>query len=1126
VSDYLLDGAPVPAEVFVARALDPSASCVVEACAGSGKTWLLVGRMLRLLLAGVAPGQILAITFTRKAAQEMRERLHADLADLAGAGDAKIERMLRERGLRSALSPELLATARGLYERVATAPAPLTIETFHGWFWRLVQCAPLHSGIGYAPGLLERTAALLDEAWADLCAALLQSEGGGPGRALMDSYEILTAMIGDDAAERLLRNFVRRRADWWIFAEQAPDALGRALAPMRERLAALAGRHDRHPGHALLDDALEQDLRAALHALREARPSLKSLDGYAQTLQECLEAPPDPAAADRDARLDARIAALAGIFLVQEGAPRQALEPAKMEPKLAHAQAARAAYGGAHGRIVERLQRVREALLEWNALRLTEHGLRCGLELVERFQARKRRAVAVDFVDLEWHAHRLLLDPDIAAHMQTWLDARYRHLLLDEFQDTSPIQWQILQSWLASYESDARRPQVFLVGDPKQSIYRFRGADPRVFEVARERLVRDFGAASLRTNVTRRNAPQLVAQFNRIFTGANPLYQPQSTLAHPGAAGARLILLPRVPAAPALGPARQAGDTRDALREGRAQRMRDERYREGRELARCLVETMAGLRIAQGDTTRAPRWSDVAVLVRRRTYLADLERALRDARIPHWSARRGSLLQQREIEDLRALLEFLCHREDDLQLARALRSSVFDCSEEDLQALARAPGATWWDRLQELCRVPAPGASPALRRAAGLLASWLPQVGVLPVHDLLDTVIFSGQVRERYAAAAPHSACAQALANIDALLELALSLDSGRFPTPVRFLAELRELEDAEDSDADEGLSAGEDAVRLLTIHAAKGLEAPIVVLPDTHAADPQEDRNDVLLGWLPEQPAPQHFSLVGRLSELGRSRDRWLQIDRAQRAQEDWNLLYVAMTRARQVLIVSGVEGRRASADSWYERIAAGAQGAGAPAPCAGPMPVAAAMAPPAGERRYRDFRPDPWPAGAALADRSTAAMRQGSAWHAVLQSLDAQAGPAWTAQALARRFGIDARQAREALEAAQRVRQAPHLRRFFAAAGVPARFDSEVELIDADGAALRIDRLVEFEDECWVLDYKWQLPPGELDGYRAQVRGYARALARAGVRKTIRLLLVDSGAATLEVPFPEQQA
>jgi ATP-dependent helicase/nuclease subunit A len=1144
MSGYLIDGAPAAHEAFVARALDPARSCVVEACAGSGKTWLLVGRMLRLLLDGVAPGQILAITFTRRAAQEMRGRLVEDLAALARASDAKIGQMLRERGIAADAAGGLVATARGLYERVATAERSVNIDTFHGWFWRLVQSAPLHAGVGYAPALLERTGPLMDGAWTDFCrdlAAGPETAGGGLQQGLQQGlqrglqrglqqglqrgYEHLTQLLGDDGTEKLLRNFVRRRADWWSFAAAGAEPAARAVAPMRARLIELAGTEDAHPGVLLESAGPAQALREVLACWSQARNAGKTIDCLALQLQDWLRPPRADGGDELDAngRLARRAAQLAAVLLTDKGTPRDVALADRIEKKLAHAPQRQQSYRAALARVHETLERVQRAAEEWDALHLTRHGLHCGLALLEHFQRRKQAAAAVDFTDLECHAQRLLADADVAAYVQTWLDARYRHLLLDEFQDTNPIQWQVLQSWLASYESDARRPQVFLVGDPKQSIYRFRGAEPRMFEVARERLQRDFGAASLRTNVTRRNAPELVEGFNRVFAGTNPLYQEQSTLVPGGAPGARVVLLPRVALQPAEAAPRAAGEPRDALREARSERVRDERYREGLQVAACLRRELPGLQVPEQDGRRSARWSDVMILVRRRTHLAELERALRDADIPHWSARRGSLLHQREIEDLTALLEFLCDPRDDLQLARVLRSAAFGCPESDLALLSRLPGASWWERLQAAAGGPAPGAE--LARARGLLERWLPRVGILPVHDLLDAVIFEGELRARYAAAAPPSACAQAQANIDAFLELALTLDSGRFPSPLRFLGELQDLREQEDSEADEGVAAGEDAVRLLTIHSAKGLEAPVVVMPDIHVGEHQEERNDVLLGWLPQQAAPQHFSLVGRMSHLGGSRQRWLDLDREQRTQEDWNLLYVAMTRARQLLIVSGVDGARAVPGSWYERVAVGlgpAHARAAPSP-----PEAGAAAPGAGTagmlRSFRDFRPARLATGARRADAATPEMRLGTAWHAVLQSWpDGAAAPAWRAQALAQRFGLSAAQAQEALEAARRVRAAPHLQGLFTATpGAGAwRAANELELIDADGATLRIDRLVEREDACWVIDYKWQLPPETPPAYCSQLQRYAQALSRAGARKPVRLILVTANASVREVP------
>jgi ATP-dependent helicase/nuclease subunit A len=561
------------------------------------------------------------------------------------------------------------------------------------------------------------------------------------------------------------------------------------------------------------------------------------------------------------------------------------------------------------------------------------------------------------------------------------------------------------------------------------------------------------------------------------------------------------VVLPLAEPEPALSPAPEPA-LRDVLSEPRIERDQEARYREGRVLANEIVHRVRTTRVEiRPGEDRAARWSDVLVLVRRRTHLAAYERALRDAGLPFVSDRRGGLLATLEAEDLVALLDFLTSPYADLRLAHALRSPIFGCSDEDLMQLAARDRANWWERLQSLSA----GASEALERARQLLQWWLDLAGVLPVHDLLDRIYHEGDVRRRYAAVAPAALHAQVQANLDAFIELALAIDAGRYPSLPRFIDELAGLKRTAVEEApDEGVADAGDAVRVMTIHGAKGLEADIVVLADAHVK-PRADGDGVLVVWPPQDERPTHVSLVARgdggMPDAPRA--PWFADDDAQRLQEDWNLLYVAATRARQVLIVSGTAPARGEFENtWYTTLkdAESASDGAAPAQRIEALPM---------DRRVFDFLPEPLPTGQRpVAETVTEAMRLGLAWHTLLEL-----GDAADVDAVARAHGLMPDQAALVSAAARRVRAA--WPQFFERAG-----DPEVELVAENGDLLRIDRLVELDDALWILDFKWRLTAEERPRYEAQVRRYAEVLRTIRGDRPVRMGLLSAEAELTEIP------
>ncbi|MEO8408508.1 MAG: UvrD-helicase domain-containing protein, partial [Oxalobacteraceae bacterium] len=409
---YEINQQPVGAEAFIASACDPRQSVVVEACAGSGKTWLLVARMLRLLLAGTEPAELLAITFTRKAAQEMRERLLQLLRDLALLPEAEVRTLLEERGLSPQEATQAIPAARDLYEQVLSSPQALSIDTFHSWFAKLIQIAPLASGVPHGYTLTDATGALLSEAYS----TFMQSVNDAGNAALKSALLVLYDNIGDFNTKKLLDAFISKRAEWWASMQNTDPS----QPPPLEWLRTLCG------------DDVEQDARLGLWndtKLHESLLSIAWLLGQA-TKRNQDRARSIESALTAGASLD-NFAQLLNQFCDDKGAPRGNDHRRGQLFKVIEAnlgEGGGATFERTFNDLSSALLQLQRRSFEPQVLAINAALFTAGCAYLERYQAIKAERRVFDFADLEWQAYRLLSNEEHAAYLQSRLDARYKQI--------------------------------------------------------------------------------------------------------------------------------------------------------------------------------------------------------------------------------------------------------------------------------------------------------------------------------------------------------------------------------------------------------------------------------------------------------------------------------------------------------------------------------------------------------------------------------------------------------------------------------------------------------------------------------------------------------------------------
>lgn len=1077
---YEHNGQSVSAERFYALACDPARSVAVEACAGAGKTWVLVSRIVRALLDGALPQEILAITFTRRAAAEMRERLYQWLAEFAAAEPKTLLAELRLRGLKleDAESRALLVEQLSqLYPQLLASGRQVQVRTFHGWFAALLRTAPLalleQLELPASYELLEDDASAKALVWRRFFASLV-----GDASAKAD-FEALVFEHGRAQTEKALQSALDKRTEFVLAdAHGVVDQSVQHFSGLFPELAAWSSPQDflsrPSPGVQWLQDAAR--------VLGQA--DAKTFSAKGMELEMALSA--------------ANLSAVFEALLTDKGTPRKFSEKIAGIDRVRQAQTL----------VLE----LRAACQQHQAWLYQQRMARLQRLLLRDYAALKRERGWIDMNDLERAALVLLGDPVLSGWAQQRLDAQVKHLLIDEFQDTNPLQWQALRSWLGAYVgAGASAPSVFIVGDPKQSIYRFRRAEPQVFKAA-QAFVRDgLGGDSLSCDHTRRNANAIVEAVNAVMLNALQVDGYSAYRQHTTSVmlAGQVSRLPAIPRPERLAAAAEDGEPvapwRDSLHSARELPEETLRTLEARQAAQWIAQHLARSGLAP---------SAMMVLARRRAALLPLQDELRRLQIAAQVGDKTDLIECCEVQDVVALLDVLVSTQNDLSLARVLKSPFFGMDDEALVQLRLAQidsGLSWFDVLQTADQLSGDG------RALGVcLLRWKGWLDSLPPHDALQAIYEDGDVLARFAVAAPAPLRDTVLANLRALLTVSLQLGSGRYATPYGWVRAIKA------GGVRAPAAVNPQALRLLTIHGAKGLEANTVLLLDTDAPAQRSETMTVLVDWPGEAAWPQRFVFLANESQPPQCAAATLEAEQFARRQEELNALYVALTRARQTLVISSVEPHRAAQSSWWQRLLETELLAEVKID----PPAAVSTSTPEMPSSDRDrltipVLPETPPgvgAGQLPATSDAPSARIGQAMHRLLEWGDASDR---AALALARELELTPAQASLAASMARRILQGAG-----AWAWDPALIawaGNEVGVHHC-GQYRQLDRLVQRCDgthagEWWVLDYKSAHSPLEQTELLNQLRGYRAAVQAILPGEVVRAAFLTAHGDLLEL-------
>jgi ATP-dependent helicase/nuclease subunit A len=1137
---------PVPVETLrkQEQVSDPSVSAWVSANAGSGKTTVLVRRVIRLLLDGNPPARILCLTFTKAAAANMANKVLETLSRWVRLDDGALDAEI------SAVSPltptpALRATARRLFAQALETPGGLKVQTIHAFCDRVLHQFPMEARVQAGFEVLDdvQEADLLRRAREATLIDAANDPAGELGRAL----SIAVASASDDSFNLALAAAVRARRK----VERLADLGGRA------EIARALGLESATTVATVVDEILDGRVLPRSEWMSVAA-ALLPVGGNATKCGERLR----QAAGSRDD--GSAVEAYLSVFFTEKGEPR---DDGGFGTKKARDSAP-----DLFARLLaerERMIALRERLYAARALERTTALVTLARATIARFEREKRARGALDYADLIEKTADMLADTG-SAWVLYKLDGGIDHVLIDEAQDTSPEQWSVIEKLTEEFFAGAgargRERTIFVVGDEKQSIFSFQGADPRLFGEKRD----DFRDRVTKSGQTFHPVDLLLSfrSARGVLAAVDAVFERPQAYAGLSSGDRKNPIHEAIRSnAPALveiwETEKLPDDADDSLPWDAPLDARGEASPVTR-LAQRIADaikswTTGGFAIEdrKTGTLRVPRAGDAIVLVRQRGPLFDaILQALKKSGVPVAGADRLQLHEHIAVMDLAALGDALVLEADDLALACVLKSPLFGLTEDELFDLAVARSGTLAASLATLAQTNSRFAAVADR-----LARWRSEAAVLRPFDFYSRVLGRDRGRERMLTRLG----LEAADAIDEFLARALAYEKTEAPSIAGFLNFLRRA----GTEVKRDLEVESDAVRVMTAHGAKGLEAPLIILADTTSLP--DGRQDRLLG-LPDSEA---FVWIGRKDfDSGRERVARTAANDLREA-EYRRLLYVALTRAADALIVCGHEGRDRLRDGCWYRLVRDALEAGEPSglvrtevPYATegvlrwrPERLASAEFVPPGAahaitreawldraatpaatapRRITPSRFDPddvaTTASSRPSDGALDPRRRGDLVHRLLQHLPTIA-VSERKKAAARflaTFGHDLNEAiHDSLaEEAIAVMGLPELAVLF---GSQSR--AEVELlaqipgVDAREISGRVDRLAVTEDAVWFADFKTGKRPSDKQGtpgnYVKQFAVYRDVLARIYPDRAMHALLVwTEDTAIQEIPVERLDA